>query len=86
MTIMEQQQIHYTPRELQVIKLILMNINRKRMEGVLGIAKDTLKTHFKSIHLKTNEHSNSGLILFLITHDFSVNAERTIVTYMGRQL
>jgi DNA-binding NarL/FixJ family response regulator len=83
---MGQQQIHYTPRELQIIKLLLMGVPRKRIAGVLGITEDTVNIHIKHILLKTNWHSMTDLVIYFLSHDFCVNDDRTIVTYMGRQL
>ena len=81
---MEQpQKIHYTERELQIIKLILLCTHRKIIVDKLGISVETLKTHIKHILLKTNRHSVPDLIIFLLTSDFSVNTERTEVRYEG---
>jgi DNA-binding NarL/FixJ family response regulator len=82
----QQQKVHYTDRELQIIKLILLCTNRKLIVDKLGMKTDTLKTHIKNILLKTNRHSIADLIVFLLTSDFSINADRTEVRYEGNLL
>ena len=78
--------IYYTPRELEIIKLLLLSFSRKKMADVLSISPDTVKTHFNHLFLKTNWHCIEDLIIHLLSTDFTVNPERTEVRYCGNLL
>jgi DNA-binding NarL/FixJ family response regulator len=81
---MKTTRIHYTSRELEIIKMILLTDSRKFIAESLGISVETVNAHIRNILKKTSWHSVTELIVFLLTSDFSLNPDRTEVLYLGR--
>ncbi|HKR04519.1 MAG TPA: helix-turn-helix transcriptional regulator [Bacteroidia bacterium] len=77
------EEVHYTHREMEVIKLLLLSKNRKTIGGILIMATGTVDNHIKHLFLKTNCHSIEELLVFFFSHGFAVNRERTEVTFYG---
>lgn len=75
---------HYTPRELEIIKCILMGYTHKEIVNIFGFSAETLKSHIKNLMNKTNRHWETDLAVYFLTHGFTVNADQTIVTFNGR--
>lgn len=75
--------VHYTPRELQVIKLLLLRKNRKTIAGILIMSAGTVDNHIKHLFLKADCHSIEELLVYLFSHGFAVNREMTEVTFKG---
>ncbi len=58
-------QIHgLTPRELEIIKLIVDELSTKQIAQQLNISSRTVDAHRKNILIKTNSRSVVGLIRF----------------------
>lgn len=80
-----QEEVHYTPREMQVIKLLLLKNYRKQIGIAMHIATGTVCNYIKHLYEKTETHSISELILYLLTHGFAIDKEGK-VTYKGNVL
>ncbi|MEP7170911.1 MAG: LuxR C-terminal-related transcriptional regulator [Bacteroidota bacterium] len=80
------EEVHYTPRELQIIKLLLLRYYRKKIGTELHIVSGTVDNHIKHLYKKTNSHNIAELIIFILTHDFAINSEGTIVTYKDKAI
>jgi DNA-binding CsgD family transcriptional regulator len=78
--------INYTPREIDVIRLLLLGNYRKMISAILVIAPGTLDNLIKRLYMKLDCHSIEELLIYLLSHGFAVNAERTVVTYMGIEI
>jgi DNA-binding CsgD family transcriptional regulator len=74
--------VHYTPREFDVIKHLLLRVTRKKIAGKLALSNGTVDNHIKHLFLKTDSHSIEGLVIYLLSHDFSVNREMTEVRFL----
>lgn len=46
-----------TPRETQIVNLLLEGFSTKDIAKLLNISMDTVKTHRKNIHRKLDTHS-----------------------------
>ena len=77
-------EIHFTPRELEIIKLILLRCIRREIAFHLDIADGTVDGHIKHLYLKTGTHSVIELTFFLLDNGFSVDRDTMTVTYNGR--
>lgn len=51
-----------TPRELDVLKLLSVGRNVKRISEILGVSRHTVKSHAHQIYQKTEIHSQQELI------------------------
>lgn len=76
-------EVHYTPTELQIIKLLLMSFSRKKIADIRAISVETVNSHLKHMMMKTDREGIEDLIIFLLTHGFTVNDLQTEVTYKG---
>lgn len=77
-------EVHYTPREFDVIKLILLRNDRRDIAFNLDIGDGTVDNHIKHLYLKTDSHSIEDLVIYLLSHGFAVNREMTEVSYNGK--
>jgi two-component system nitrate/nitrite response regulator NarL len=57
-------EIHLTPRELEIIKYISNGYTNKQMANELFLSERTIETHRKNIFRKTNLHTVPALIAF----------------------
>ena len=78
--------LHYTPKELEVIRELLLGHTRRLGAFNLDMADGTFKNHIKDIYVKTNCHNMPALILLLLAIGFEVNPEHTKVFYMGKEI
>ena len=70
----------FTKREQEVINLIIQAKNRKTIATCLAISVNTLDKHIYHIHLKTDTHTTSQLILYVLKgKDLDKNIEETIL-------
>jgi DNA-binding CsgD family transcriptional regulator len=53
-----------TAKEQEVLKFLKKGKHRKLIAGELNISINTLNTHLRNLHLKTNTHSIPELILW----------------------
>lgn len=58
-----------TPREIEIIKLIMEEYSSEEIAGKLFISKRTVDTHRKNIIHKTNTRTLVGLIMFAIENN-----------------
>ncbi len=56
-----------TRRELEIVKLIALEYNNRKISETLFISERTVETHRKNIFRKTNTHTAVGLLQFLRT-------------------
>lgn len=54
--------IHLTPREIEVLKLIAAGYVRKEVANKLSISIETVKTHMHHIFLKLNVTTAAGAV------------------------
>lgn len=54
-----------TRRELEIVKLIALEYNNRKISESLFISERTVETHRKNIFRKTNTHTAVGLLQFL---------------------
>lgn len=54
-----------TRRELEIVKLIALEYNNRKISETLFISERTVETHRKNIFRKTNTHTAVGLLQFL---------------------
>jgi DNA-binding CsgD family transcriptional regulator len=78
--------IHFTPREMEVIRLLLLRQYRKKIGIELHITSGTVDNHIKHMFSKTSCHSMGELIIYLLLHGFAVNKEETVVTFNGNAI
>lgn len=60
----ENESIHLTSREIEIIKCIADNMSNKQIADSLFISERTVETHRKNIFRKTDIHTAIGLIEF----------------------
>jgi two-component system nitrate/nitrite response regulator NarL len=60
----ENESIHLTSREIEIIKCIANNMSNKQIADTLFISERTVETHRKNIFRKTDIHTAIGLIEF----------------------
>ncbi|MBK8145838.1 MAG: response regulator transcription factor [Bacteroidetes bacterium] len=60
----ENESIHLTSREIEIIKCIANNMSNKQIADSLFISERTVETHRKNIFRKTDIHTAIGLIEF----------------------
>lgn len=60
----ENENIHLTSREIEIIKCIAENLSNKQIADKLFISERTVETHRKNIFRKTDIHTAIGLIEF----------------------
>lgn len=60
----ENESIHLTTREIEIIKCIAENLSNKQIADQLFISERTVETHRKNIFRKTDIHTAIGLIEF----------------------
>jgi DNA-binding NarL/FixJ family response regulator len=60
----ENEAIHLTSREIDIIKCIAEDLTNKQIAEKLFISECTVETYRKNIYRKTNMHSAIGLIEF----------------------
>jgi DNA-binding NarL/FixJ family response regulator len=77
-----QNEVHFTPREMEIIKLLLKRNYRKQIGKELNIATGTVSNHIKHLYEKTETHCISELILYLLDNNFAVDKDGN-VTYKG---
>ncbi|MGZ3900906.1 MAG: response regulator [Bacteroidia bacterium] len=62
----QKQTVSLTPREIEIVKLISMELNNAQIGEKLFISERTVETHRKNIFRKTNTKSVAGLIKLAI--------------------
>ncbi len=60
----ENENIHLTSREIEIIKCIAQNLSNKQIADSLFISERTVETHRKNIFRKTDIHTAVGLVEF----------------------
>ncbi|MBA3663271.1 MAG: response regulator transcription factor [Bacteroidetes bacterium] len=63
---LQKQNVSLTPREIEIVKLISMELNNAGIGEKLFISERTVETHRKNIFRKTNTKSVAGLIKLAI--------------------
>ena len=58
------QQVKLTPREVEILQLIALELTSKEIADKLNISKQTVDTHRINLMTKTNSKSMVGLIRF----------------------
>lgn len=64
----QKETINLTPREIEIVKLISMELSNAQIGEKLFISERTVETHRKNIFRKTNTKSVAGLIKLAIEH------------------
>lgn len=64
----QQQQVHLTEREIEIIRLIEKEYNNRQIAEALFISERTVETHRKNIFRKTDTNSVIGLIKYAYEH------------------
>jgi len=64
----ENEILHLTPRELQIIECIVKHYSNKQIADELFISERTVETHRKNIYRKTNTKGEASLIQFVKDH------------------
>ena len=62
--------INFTPKEVEILKLVAKEKSKKQVAGILKISLKTLDSHLKNIYLKTNRHSYAELTAFCFVHGY----------------
>lgn len=62
MEIMKNQAHHFSPRELQVIKLLSEGLNTTQIAKAMEIATGTVRSHRKNIFKKSHCHNTTELV------------------------
>lgn len=65
------EQVHLTPREIEIIKLIEKEYSNKQMAELLFLSERTIETHRKNIFRKTRTNSVLGLIKYAYEHQLT---------------
>ena len=68
---MEKDNTVFTEKESEIILLVLKAKSRKMIADDLKITVNTIDRHLQHIHLKTNTHSNSELLRWLIATGYT---------------
>lgn len=66
--IKENERVHLTQREIEIIKLIEREMSNKQIAAHLFLSEKTVETHRKNIYRKTETNSLIGLIKFAYEH------------------
>ena len=61
---LESKTFELTPREIEIVKLIIKEYSNQKIADELGISEYTVETHRKNIFRKTNTKSLVGLVKF----------------------
>ena len=77
-------EIHFTPREMEIIKLLLLDTKRREIAFNLDMCDGTLGNRIQTLFIKTGQHNMAGFILYVLTHGFEVNTATKTVTYNGK--
>lgn len=56
--------VHLTPRETEVLAMLLLGMSNKEIAEALYIGTDTVKYRLKSIYRKTNTHRRAALVYY----------------------
>lgn len=56
----------YTPRELQVLKLMAESKHNKEIAVLLGITEHTAKFHVNSVIVKTKQNTRLGAVIYCL--------------------
>jgi DNA-binding NarL/FixJ family response regulator len=78
--------LQFTPREYDVIRLLLLGNFRKMIGSSLNITSGTVDNVIKRLYMKNDCHSIEELLIFLLTNGFVVDRKRTKVIYRGREI
>jgi DNA-binding NarL/FixJ family response regulator len=78
--------IHYTPREIAIIRLLLLGNFRKMIGSILNLSSGYVNNRIKQLYEKIDCHSMEELLIYLLSNGFSVNRERTTVTFHGEEI
>jgi DNA-binding NarL/FixJ family response regulator len=61
---------HFTPRQQEVVELVLRGMSNREIGQRLRIEVETVKVHLKEIFLRVNVHRRSALVAKLLTPRF----------------
>lgn len=61
-------QIPFTPREIEILNLILEEKSSSAISSELGISERTVETHRKSIYTKTGVRTVVGLVKYVLKY------------------
>jgi DNA-binding NarL/FixJ family response regulator len=78
--------INYTPREIDIIRLLLLGNFRKMIGADLKISSGTVDQIIKRLYVKIDCHCIEELLIYLLSNGFAVDRERTKVTYYGNEI
>lgn len=61
---------HFTPRQQEVVELVLHGMSNREIGEHLKIDVETVKVHLKEIFIRVNVHRRSALVAKLLTPRF----------------
>jgi DNA-binding CsgD family transcriptional regulator len=56
-----------TPREIEVVELLMQGFNNQKLANTLRISSNTLKTHLRNIYRKYGVNKKSELLALITT-------------------
>jgi DNA-binding CsgD family transcriptional regulator len=65
----ESNNILFSPREIQIIKLISRQYSSKEIAGILHLSPRTVEDHRKNIQKKTNSKNMVGIVVYAIINN-----------------
>ena len=77
------QELHFSPRQRDIIRLLLLGNYPKKIAGMLHITPGTLHNYISNLYLATGSHCMSEFMSFLIRSGFAVDSRHGIVTRNG---
>lgn len=77
------QELHFSPRQRDIIRLLLLGNYPKKIAVMLRITPGTLHNYMTNLYLLTGSHCMSEFMSFLIRNGFAVDSSRGMVTRHG---
>ena len=65
----ENEEVHLTAREIEIVQLIEKELSNKEIAKKLFLSERTIETHRKNIFRKTNTSSVMGLVKYAYEHN-----------------
>ena len=63
-----QQQADLTPREMDVLQLLIKGRSNKEIGAALKVTEDTVKAHFRTMFTKLNVRDRTEAAIYAIRH------------------
>ena len=77
-------EIHFTPREIQLIAHLIKDESYKIIAQQLSISFFTVKNELAHLRTKIQKHSTHGIVAYALQHGFTTDEMIEKVFYQGK--